>query len=130
MRNLLFGSSLTVRIFVLLLFVDGAIFAQSADVTGVWEIKLDTQTGETVWTATFEQDDKTLAGEVDAGDSGILPLTGTVDGATIKFDFMVPDLDGDMPIYLAGEIDGPAIAGEEGSFVWYGSGRWTGTRKN
>ena len=60
--------------------VEEALRAQST-VGGVWEILLDTQTGETVWTATFEQDGGTLSGEVDIGDRMILPLTGTVDGA-------------------------------------------------
>lgn len=102
--------------------------AQSA-VGGVWEITLDTQTGETVWTATFEQDGETLSGEVDIGDRMILTLEGTVEGAAIEFEFVVPDLDGDMPITLSGQIEGATIRGDEGSFIWYGAGRWTGTKQ-
>ena len=47
----------------------------------------------------------------------------------IKWGFVVPDLDGDMPINLAGEIQGTTINGDEGSFVWYGTGVWTGTKR-
>ncbi len=104
--------------------------AQSG-LSGIWEIKLDTQTGEQVWTATFDESGGSIAGEIDMNDGeGVLPLEGTVDGNTIKWGFVVPDLDGDMPINLSGEIqDGTTINGDEGSFVWYGTGVWTGTKQ-
>ncbi len=102
--------------------------AQS-DVSGVWEINLDTQIGQATWTATFEQDGAALSGEIDIGDRTVLPLEGKVDGASIDFTFIVPDLDGDLPIVLSGTIEGATIAGDEGNFVWYGAGRWTGLKK-
>ncbi len=102
--------------------------AQS-DVAGVWEIHLDTQIGEATWTATIEQDGDSLSGEIDIGDRTVLPLEGKVEGTSIDFTFIVPDLDGDLPITLTGQVDGETIAGDEGNFVWYGAGRWTGTKK-
>ena len=100
-----------------------------SDVSGVWEINLDTQIGEATWTATFEQDGAALSGEIDIGDRTVLPLEGTVDGAALDFTFIVPDLDGDLPIVLSGTIEGATIAGDEGNFVWYGAGRWTGVKQ-
>ena len=106
-----------------------SITAQS-DVSGVWKIALDTQTGEQVWTAKFEQSGATIGGEVDMNDGeGTLPLEGTVEGSVVKWGFVVPDLDGDMPINFSGEIQGSTINGDEGSFVWYGTGVWTGTKR-
>tara|TARA_B100000029_G_C17591966_1_gene962821 strand:- start:704 stop:1105 length:402 start_codon:yes stop_codon:yes gene_type:complete len=104
--------------------------AQS-DLSGIWEIKLDTQTGEQVWTATFNESGGTIAGEIDMNDGeGVLPLEGAVDGNMIKWGFVVPDLDGDMPINFSGEIQGgTTINGDEGSFVWYGTGVWTGIKQ-
>ena len=103
--------------------------AQS-DLSGVWQILLDTQTGEQVWTATFEQSGGTLGGEIDMNDGeGTLPIEGSVDGNMIKLGFVVPDLDGDMPINLSGEVQGMTIKGDEGSFVWYGTGVWTGAKQ-
>lgn len=102
--------------------------AQS-DVSGVWAINLDTQIGEATWTATFEQDGAALSGEIDIGDRTVLPLEGKLDGASISFTFIVPDLDGDLPIVLSGQVDGESIEGDEGNFVWYGAGRWTGAKK-
>lgn len=110
-------------------FSGAGIHAQS-DVSGVWRIDLDTQTGEQTWTVTFEQNGATLGGEIDMHDGeGTLPVEGSVDGNTIAFVFIVPDLDGDMPINLSGEIDGATIAGDEGHFVWYGSGNWTANKQ-
>ena len=102
--------------------------AQS-DMSGVWEIHLDTQIGEATWTATFEQDGAALSGEIDIGDRTVLPLEGKIDGTSMDFTFIVPDLDGDLPINLSGRIDGATIEGDEGNFVWYGAGRWTGVKK-
>lgn len=110
-------------------FSGAGIHAQS-DVSGIWQIDLDTQTGEQTWTVIFEQNGATLGGEIDMHDGeGTLPVEGSVDGNTIAFVFIVPDLDGDMPINLSGEIDGATIAGDEGHFVWYGSGDWTARKQ-
>ena len=103
--------------------------AAQTDVTGQWEITLATQVGEITWTATFEQEGETLSGEVDLGDREILPLEGTVEGATIAFVFVMPDLDGDQPINLSGTVSGDSIAGDEGNFSWYGTGNWTGAKQ-
>ena len=103
--------------------------AQS-DISGVWEITLDTQTGEQMWTATFEQDGTALDGEVDMNDGeGPLPLSGSLEGSMIKWGFIVPDLDGDMPINFSGEVQGVTMKGNEGSFVWYGTGVWTAAKQ-
>ena len=105
------------------------LHAQS-DVSGVWRIDLDTQTGEQTWTVTFEQNGAALGGEIDMNDGeGALPVEGSVDGDEIEFVFIVPDLDGDMPINLSGQVDGATITGDEGHFVWYGAGAWTGTKQ-
>ena len=108
-----------------------AVTAQAqSDLSGVWQIMLDTQTGEQVWTATFEQSGSTLGGEIDMNDGeGTLPIEGSVDGNMIEWGFVVPDLDGDMPINLSGEVQGATIKGDEGSFVWYGTGVWTGAKQ-
>ena len=112
-----------------LFFFAAGPHAQS-DVSGVWRLQLDTQTGEQTWTVTFEQNGSTLGGEIDMNDGeGTLPVEGSVEGNTIAFVFIVPDLDGDMPINLSGEIDGATIDGDEGHFVWYGSGTWTGRKQ-
>jgi len=107
----------------------GVLLLGQADVTGRWEITLNTQTGGATWTAVFEQNGDTLSGEVDIGNREILPLEGTVDGDTIAFVFVMSDPDGDQPINLSGIVNGDTIDGDEGSFSWYGAGDWTGVRQ-
>ena len=110
--------------------LSGAGVRAQSDVSGVWRIALDTQTGDQTWTVTFEQDGATLGGEIDMHDGeGTLPVEGSVDGNMIEFVFIVPDLDGDMPFNLSGEDDGATIAGDDGHFVWSGSGVWTGKKQ-
>ena len=99
------------------------------DVTGEWEMRLSTQTGVTTWQARFEQDGDRLGGEIDLGDNEILDVNGTVDGTTLAFVIVVPDLDGDQPIDFAGELMGDTIQGAPGSFSWYGTGDWEASRK-
>ena len=131
-KSNVFGSILVFSASVLLglLVLPESLQAQSG-LSGIWEIKLDTQTGEQVWVATFDESGGSIAGEIDMNDGeGVLPLEGTVDGNMIKWGFVVPDLDGDMPINFSGEIQGgTTINGDEGSFVWYGTGVWTGTKQ-
>ena len=72
--------------------------AQSDNVSGDWNVTLNTQIGLTTWRATFVQEGEQLTGEIDIGDRTILPLEGTVKENTVKFAFIVPDPDGDLPI--------------------------------
>ena len=131
-KSNVFGIVLTFSVGLLLglSVIPESLQAQSG-LSGIWEIKLDTQTGEQVWVATFDESGGSIVGEIDMNDGeGVLPLEGTVDGNTIKWGFVVPDLDGDMPINFSGEIQGgTTINGDEGSFVWYGTGVWTGTKQ-
>ncbi len=55
-------------------------------------------------------------------------MTGTRTGDAISFEFIVQDPDGDQPVTMMGEVDGDRIEGDEGSFIWFGAGAWTGTR--
>ena len=102
-------------------------FTQSG-VTGAWEMQLTTQTGVTTWQARFEQDGETLGGEIDLGDNEVLSVDGSIDGSTLKFVIVVPDLDGDQPIAFEGELAGDIITGAQGSFSWYGTGNWGASR--
>ena len=128
------GDSKDMRAFVLTVglaaTVLASVYAIQTDVAGAWEITLNTQVGETKWTATFEQDGTTLSGEVDIGDRENFLLEGTINGNMLEFVFVVPDLDGDQPINLSGTVNGDTIEGDEGSFIWYGTGVWTGTKQS
>jgi hypothetical protein len=106
---------------------DAWLHAQST-LTGRWEIVLSTQVGETTWVADIQQDGQTLTGEIDLGSDEVYPLTGMRTGDVISFEFIVQDPDGDQPVTMVGEVEGDRIQGEQGSFIWFGMGGWTGTR--
>ena len=103
-------------------------FAQTG-MAGYWEMKLSTQSGIETWQARFEQEGDRLGGEIDLGDNEVLALEGSIDGDMLKFTIVVPDLDGDQPISFEGELAGDLINGAQGSFLWYGTGDWTASRK-
>ena len=103
-------------------------FAQGG-LSGEWEMKLTTQTGVTTWQARFEQDGERVGGEIDLGDNEVLAVDGRLDGSTLTFVIVVPDLDGDQPINFEGELAGDAITGAPGTFSWYGTGEWEASRK-
>ena len=106
-----------------------ALVSAQGGVTGDWEMKLSTQTGITTWQVRFEQDGDRLGGEIDLGDNEVLSLDGTIDGTTLTFVIVVPDLDGDQPINFEGVLAGDTVKGAEGTFVWHGTGDWTASRK-
>ena len=113
------------RVVIAMAMVLTALVSAQSGVTGDWEMKLSTQTGITTWQARFEQHGDHLGGEIDLGDNEVLSL----DGTTLTFVIVVPDLDGDQPISFEGELVGDTIKGAEGTFVWYGTGDWTASRK-
>ncbi|SVA03101.1 uncharacterized protein METZ01_LOCUS55955 [marine metagenome] len=113
---------------VLLVLGVGQTFAQGG-LTGEWEMQLTTQTGVTTWQARFEQNGDQVGGEIDLGDNEVLSVDGNLDGSTLRFVIVVPDLDGDQPINFEGEVSGDTIAGAPGAFSWYGTGGWTAQRK-
>ncbi len=103
-------------------------FAQGG-LSGEWEMKLTTQTGVTTWQARFEQEGDRVGGEIDLGDNEVLAVDGRLEGSTLTFVIVVPDLDGDQPINFEGEVAGDAITGAPGTFSWYGTGEWEAVRK-
>lgn len=113
---------------VLLVMGVGQTFAQGG-LTGEWEMQLTTQTGVTTWQARFEQNGDRVGGEIDLGDNEVLSVDGNLDGPTLRFVIVVPDLDGDQPINFEGEVSGDVITGAQGSFSWYGTGDWTAQRQ-
>ena len=106
----------------------GALSAAQRGVSGDWEMTLTTQSGVEAWQVRFEQNGDRLGGEIDMGDA-VVSVDGTIDGATLKFVIVVPDLDGDQSIAFEGELTGDMIKGAEDSFLWFGTGAWTASRK-
>lgn len=100
---------------------------KKVDVTGTWELTIETPQGTSNPTAILKQDGESLTGTY-KGRMGEVALKGSVKGSDIKFEFTVNAQGTDLTITYTGKVDGDSMSGtvEFGSF---GSGNWSGKRK-
>jgi hypothetical protein len=101
--------------------------APKIDVTGTWDMAVETPQGTMTLSSTFKQEGEKLTG-TQSSQMGETALEGTVKGADIAF-VIVFDMQGQqMTITYAGKIDGESMSGtiEFGSF---GSSTWTAKKK-
>ena len=73
------------RLFLLLAL---AVAALAADLTGTWELQVESDVGTGTPTFTFKQDGNKLSGTY-SGQLGEAPVTGTVDGDKVQFSFEI-----------------------------------------
>ena len=100
--------------------------AQSAGVTGDWELTINSPQGSRTAMASLKQDGEKLTGAF-RGQSGELPIQGSVKGKEIKFTYTVKFQDQDLPITMTGQVDGDAMKGEA-DFGGFAQGDWSGKR--
>lgn len=102
--------------------------AGGTNVTGDWNVSVETSAGSGNPSFTFKQDGETLTGTY-KGQLGEGPLTGTVKGSEIKFTIKLNAQGQDLTIVYTGTIEskdsmkGKVMLGE------LGEGTWTGKRK-
>jgi hypothetical protein len=97
------------------------------DVTGAWDLAIETPQGTRAVISTFKQDGEKLTG-TQAGEMGETPLQGTIKGADIAFAIVIDMQGQQMTIAYTGKVDGEAMSGtvELGGF---GSATWTAKKK-
>jgi hypothetical protein len=101
--------------------------AKKIDITGVWEMTVESPQGQMVMTATYKQDGETLTG-MHSSEMGEMPLKGTVKGADIEYT-IVFDMGGQsMTIPHKAKVDGDTIKGTA-SLGDMGSMTFTAKRK-
>lgn len=102
--------------------------AGGTNVTGEWNVSVETSAGSGNPSFTFKQDGENLTGMY-KGQLGEGPLTGTVKGSEIKFTIKLNAQGQDLTIVYTGTIEskdsmkGKVMLGE------LGEGTWTGKRK-
>jgi hypothetical protein len=127
---------------VAMLAVAGSVFAQEKpkdppkdapkdtpkiDVTGTWDVAVETPQGTMTLSVTFKQDGEKLTG-TQTSQMGDAPLEGSIKGADIAY-VVVIDMQGqDMTITHTGKVDGDTMSGaiEIGSF---GSSTWAAKKR-
>jgi hypothetical protein len=112
----------------------GSAFAQEKpketpkiDVSGTWDLTVETPQGAMSLTSTFKQDGEKLTG-TQSSQMGEMPLEGTLKGADIAFAIVIDMQGQQMTITYTGKVDGETMSGtiEFGSF---GSSTWTAKKQ-
>lgn len=91
---------------------------------GKWDVTLKTPGGDFPVTATLAQEGDRITGTF-ATQMGELPVSGTVDGKSLKLAMVAKTPQGDIPVSLTGDLDGDAIANGKAEFGAMGQGEWT-----
>ena len=112
--------------FVCAIVLAASATAQSAGVTGDWEVTINSPQGAVPVKAAFKQAGEKLTGTMKS-QRGETPLEGTVNGNEIKFKYTIKFQDQDMVITMSGKIDGDAMKGDV-DFGGLAQGDWDGKR--
>ena len=80
------------------------------DITGAWEMTVESPQGQMVITANFKQEGETLTGN-HVSEMGEAPLTGTVKGSDVEYTVTI-DMGGQqMAIVHKAKVDGDTLTG-------------------
>ena len=103
------------RMFVAMLAAAGllsaAAFAADANITGEWDMAVETQAGTGTPHFSFKQDGSTLSGTY-KGQLGEAPVTGSIKGNEATWSFKVNAQGMDLTVTYTGTVDGNTIKGK------------------
>ncbi|MBN1272735.1 MAG: hypothetical protein JXB26_10750 [Candidatus Aminicenantes bacterium] len=117
------------KVFVsLFFFITGALFitAQDVNVTGDWELTIQTPRGERTQQAHFEQDGENLTVTME-GRQGQIEAKGTVKGNKIEWSVTRETPRGEFTMTYTGTVEGDTMSGEV-QMGDFGSGEWSAKR--
>jgi len=101
--------------------------AKVTDVSGTWELNVESPMGSRASDAIFTQTGETLGGKM-VSSRGEVPLTGTVSGDSVKFGINVNVQGQNLQIDYSGTVTGDTMSGTV-QFGSFGDGKWTGKKK-
>jgi hypothetical protein len=101
--------------------------AKVTDVSGTWELNVESPMGSRASDAIFTQTGETLGGKM-VSSRGEVPLTGTVSGDAVKFGINVNVQGQNLQIDYSGTVTGDTMSGTV-VFGSFGDGKWTGKKK-
>lgn len=97
------------------------------DVTGTWDLTIESPQGTMNASATYKQDGEKLTG-TQQGPMGEDKLEGTVKDANVSYVIHISPNGQDFTITFTGKVDGDKIAGTF-DFNGMGSANWSAARK-
>lgn len=101
--------------------------AKITDVSGTWELNVESPMGSRASDAIFTQTGETLGGKM-VSPRGETPLTGSISGETLKFGINVNVQGQNLQIDYTGTVTGDTMSGTV-VFGSFGDGKFTGKRK-
>lgn len=101
--------------------------AKVTDVSGTWELNVESPMGSRASDAIFTQTGEALGGKM-VSPRGEVPLTGTISGDTVKFGINVNVQGQNLQIDYTGTVTGDTMSGTV-VFGSFGDGKWTGKKK-
>jgi len=107
-----------------------SVCAFAADVTGTWQVAVETSQGSGTPTVVLKQDGEKLSGTFTSQIFGEAKLTGTVKGNAIEFGFAGDAGGQQIKVTYKGSIEGPASM--KGTAVYEGfddKATWSATKK-
>ena len=102
--------------------------AKITDVTGTWELNVESPMGSRASDAIFTQTGETLGGKM-VSPRGEVPLKGAINGDAITFGINVNVQGQDLQIDYTGTVTGPDTMSGTVVFGSFGDGKWTGKKK-
>jgi hypothetical protein len=100
--------------------------AGQVNVTGDWDMTIESPQGTNTVKVTLTQDGEKVSG-LFKSEMGELPFTGTLVGVDLKFAFAIPIQGQSLDIVVTGKADGATLAGKM-QFGGFGEGDWTAKR--
>lgn len=101
--------------------------AEKVDVSGVWDMVVETPQGQMNLTATFKQDGEKLTG-TQASPMGEVALEGTIVGTEIKYTIVVDMQGQQMSVVFGGKVEGDTMSGIF-EFGGMGSAGWSAKKR-
>ena len=113
-------------IFLAVLFLARPVFAQT-DVTGDWDVTVNSPQGANTTLVTLKQDGEKVSG-IFKSQQGQLPFEGgTLTGSDLTFTFTITTQGMQIPITLTGKVEGATMTGKA-DFGGFAQGDWTAKR--
>lgn len=87
------------------------VAAQEVDVTGTWNMTVESQQGTSNPTVTLEQDGQELTGHYSSQTLGEADVTGTVNGSEVTFSFNAEAGGQSIPVSYTATVEGDTMSG-------------------
>ena len=102
--------------------------AKAVNISGVWDLTVQTQQGDMTNDATFTQEKETLKVSMTGPQGMALPGEGTVKEGVVQWLVTINTPQGDFVLAFKGKIDGETMAGEL-QMGEFGTSNWSAKKK-